>query len=372
MNNILRCKEIYSELEYMINTCFNYKKRSDYIVGSSYLSYKDNGKIIMSIVDKKSIENKIKVFNEHYYILKKGIYDITSNTIITNPSLEQFLDLPKELNIDYNKEILEQIKFEPYFPANFEPNSEVDRILKNNYLVSNGYIQLASDFVFILINNDNTNNQYSYLQIKIKDILHYISCLHDDIDESIEDLEETEYKKTVDEIENNDVKRQEEIEKFCSQPVQKQLRAIYFNMTNDELKEFSNKFDKAVFNLYPTKENEKSFLNHLIKIGGSKLIDYKTHLIRQYEAFGDMSKFLHKIYTDATFDINWEKWDTKDVEFVECKNKIIEFINKYLENGHDKNIIIQFQKEYKTYETIYPIIELAYMTNDKDIIKRVI
>ena len=325
----------------------------------------------MSIIDKKLIDNKIKVFNKHYDILKKGIYDITTNTIITNPSLEQFLDLPKELNIDFDKEILEQIEFQPYFPASFEPNSEVDRILKNNYLVSNGYIQLTPDFVFILINNDNTNNQYSYLQITIKDILHNIGWVYD-IDESIEDLEEALHKKVIDENEYNDIKRQKEIEKFCSQPLHTQLKAIYFNMSDDELKEFSNKFDKTVFNLYPIKEKEKSFISNLIKLGGSKLIIYKNHLLRQYNAFKDMNSFLDKIYLDAAFNINWEKWDTKDIEFIECKNKIKEFINKYLENGGDKNISIQFQKEYKVYETIYPIIELAYMTNDADIIKKVI
>ena len=367
MNNMSVCKEIYSELEYEINTNFNYKKRSNYAIGNSYLSYNDDGKFVMSIIDKKSIENKIKVFNEHYDILKKGIYDIATNTIITNPSLEQFLDLPKELNIDFEKEILEQIEFKPYFPANFEPNSDVDKILKNNYLVSNGYIQLTSDSIFILINDNNTNNQYSYLQITRNNILHYISCLHDDIDESIEDLEETEYKKIVDEIENNDVKRQEEIEKFCSQPVQKQLRAIYFNMTNDELKEFSNKFDKTVFNLYPTKERKECFLNHLIKIGDDKIKVYKNHLINQYEATNNLNKFIKKLYLDSVNNfINWEKWDNNDNEFIECKNILIHFLNEYINNGYDIKI------EFKVKETIYPIIELAYMTNDKDIIKKVI
>lgn len=371
MNDLLECKAICSELEYYMNTNFYSKKSNECIKGRSYLAYNDNGRIVMSNIDKKSIENKIKVFKNYYDILKKGLYDDSTKTIIIHPTLEQFLGLPKELNIDYNKEIMKQIEFEELFPVNFEQDSDIDRILETNYLVSNGYIQLTPDFVFILIDNNNTNNQYSYLQITKKDILHYVSCL-DDIDDSFEDLEESEYKKIAAKIENDFFKQQEEIDKFCSQPLQSQLRAIYFNMSDSELQKFAENFDKTVFNLYPTKENEVSFLNHLIKLGESRLIIYKKHLLRQYEACKNINDFLSKLYSDAIFSINWEKWDTKDVTFIDCKNKIIEFLNKYLENGYDKKISIQLPKAYKEYETIYPIIELAYMTNVKEIIKKVI
>src|SRR5574344_1144205 len=91
-------------------------KYTKVIFGAHYKAYVNNqDKLVLCSCNKKSIENRIKIYsmfnseftNERLYYRDYAYYKDYSPL-----SLEQFLGLPKELNLNFSKDILKQITFE--------------------------------------------------------------------------------------------------------------------------------------------------------------------------------------------------------------------------------------------------------------------
>ncbi len=79
--------------------------------GRYYKAYQVKNTLYLSQNDKKSIENRIAIYNK--YVVRLGCKQYYDYLYGVNEdfSLEKFLGLPKELGIDYSKKIIRQLKF---------------------------------------------------------------------------------------------------------------------------------------------------------------------------------------------------------------------------------------------------------------------
>lgn len=127
-----------------------------FVFGARYKAYLNNdNKYVVCSCEKKSIENRIKLYKQQFELNGEWkYYDYVYDKHIDNPSLEYFLGLPKELNIDYSKDIVSQITFEDkichrccgvdyqYLIQQEHSKKQVDKrrdLEKENYFISKGF-----------------------------------------------------------------------------------------------------------------------------------------------------------------------------------------------------------------------------------------
>lgn len=365
----LSIEEIYKEeidlAKSIVVKVQQYKNKIPYntvVFGTKYKAYLNNdGKFVVCSCEKKSIENRIKLFNKQYFVAMNKqwkYFDYVYNKHIDNPTLECFLGLPKELNIDYSKDVIPQITFEDEichrccgvdYQFLIQPEDakiKVDRrreIEKENYFISKGfhYVPLYKKSYLIideLKDEDKKELLFEFNEFPIKEKV----CVG--------------YQKFIDNP--NKEKQIEDIKAIMEMPVDIQLYILYVDKR--ALKTAMQSFKSEDFEIFD--KIEQVCNKKVRKLQEKYLMDFPNSTSPAYELkklydiiqdeFENYNDFLY-IVNDGCDELNEDEKD----EF-ERLSKLEEILTKYLEQYIDYGGDVFIQ--YYNYENIvdYPFLEL--------------
>ena len=121
------------------------KKEMGIAYGKYYKAYKIKDRFILPYSDKKSLINRVAIFEKYAVRLEHKQYYDSIYGINEDFTLEKFLGLPKELNIDYNKKIILQLKFSRRLDRKIDPKEpfEIEKTnLYNKKVKENAYKEI--------------------------------------------------------------------------------------------------------------------------------------------------------------------------------------------------------------------------------------
>lgn len=121
------------------------KKEFNICYGKYYKAYQIRDKYILPYNDKKSIINRVYIYEKYAVRLGHKQYYDSIYGINEEFTLERFLGLPKELNIDYNKKIISQLKFSRRLARKIDPKEpfEIEKTnLYNKKIKENAYKEI--------------------------------------------------------------------------------------------------------------------------------------------------------------------------------------------------------------------------------------
>lgn len=367
----------------------NYSLRLKYskvVFGAHYLAYKnDDNNLVLCSCDKKSIDNRIKLYdlyqeeftNENLYYRDYSYYKDYSPL-----SLEQFLGLPKELNIDYTKDTLNQISFEDNIchrccgvdyewiipqknPFNYKSVAKQVRnarrdLEKENYFISKGFLYIPTIIISYVLVDELSAEAKEILRPKLEDFL-----IRDKYYIGPNQFEANKYK----------YKQISEINNFLSLPLDIQLKFLYRNYTQEERIKLANSFDKTLLNLANecSRETEKAVNTFEMKSIDKKVRDLQSFYTKSFPISTSPLEDIIKLYEEG-LQFDYMYYDVDEVflsteekqQYYDFCKEIIPFLNLYIDLGGDINISLKTQLD----DIVEPIKYLILLTKDNDLMQK--
>jgi len=349
-----------------------FKMRTDkWLFGKKYKAYynEDVKRYVLCECELFSLSARLEMYRiyKHEFMNPKCLYrDHIERKEYSILTLKDFLGLPDELNIDYEKDIRPQIRLDGFMchrccGFNYEwnlpvPNPENLKSLKNkvkdckreiekeNYFISKGihYVPvLQKSYVIVDALDDK---QKEYLKLSLEDF-------------DIKDKWCVGYQQFV---ENEDKDKQiAEIKKFLELPLDVQLKFVYRNYTIEERDEIANKFDKRYLCLTSTYTSEYSRAVHLedIKNIDKRIRDLQSEYLKELSPTTDPTELIKTLYY-ATINKEWSEDEVKEM---------IYFLNMYTQTNAPVKITCEDNED----DIIYPLHQLAMKTRDEDVINKI-
>lgn len=361
-------------------------KYSKFVFGAHYKAFvNDKGKLVLCSCEKQSILNRIKIYNTYkkefsnenlYY--KDYVYDKEYSPL----TIEQFLGLPKELEIDYKKDIITQIVFEDNIchrccgvdyewiipeknPFHYKSLAKKTRnarrdLEKENYFISKGILYIPVVKVsYVLVD---------VLEEKAKEILK----------PTIDDFPIREqvcvgYMK----FEPNKDKDKEvaEINQFLSLPLDLQLKVLYRNYDNKSVEKIPDTYDKSLLNLTNefSSRTGRAVNIYEMKSIEKKVRDLQTYYLKDFPLSTSPLSLIKELYNEAlNYDEMYYGYEDISIEdsfyraYTNFCNEIIPFLNKYLDLDGDVHISFINQDN----ELVEPIKYLIILSRDKNLMIR--
>jgi len=346
-------------------------KTNKWLFGKRYKAYfnEDVNKYVLCECELFSLSARLEMYRiyKHEFMNPKYLYrDCVEKKEYEILTLKDFLGLPDELNIDYEKDIRPQIRLDGFMchrccGFNYEWNLPVSNpenlkslknkvkdcrreIEKENYFISKfiHYVPiLQKSYVIVDALNDE---QKDYLKLRLEDF-------------DIKDKWCVGHQQFV---ENEDKEKQiAEVKKFLELPLDVQLKFVYRNYTIEERDEIANKFDKRYLCLTSTYTSEYCRAVHLddIKNVDRRVKDLQGVYLKDLAPTTDPTELVKTLYY-ATINKEWSEEDVKDMKY---------FLNMYIRSNAPSEINCGDDE----YDIKYPLYELALKTEDSELVYNV-
>ena len=344
-----------------------------FVFGAKYKAYLNNdNRYVVCSCEKKSIENRIKLYKQQFELNGEWkYYDYVYDKHIDNPTLEYFLGLPKELDIDYSKDIVSQITFEDNIchrccgvdyqfltKKGKKTNDKRRDIEKENYFFEKGFHYVPiykKSYVLLdeLCDEDKENLQFDLNDFNVKDKV----CVG--------------YQTFID---NPDKENQiEQLKKFLTLPLDKQLNALYIDhkelrneltLFKDSDYDFYNKIEQ-VCNKKVRELQSKHTYNFPVSTSPAYLLTQFYRMLIE-DGFDYMTENYEYVSEREIEDFTNEEYNNYN-QYLKFVNLITKLLNQYINFGGDTEITY-YGKDKKPNK---PFTDLLFLINDKKIADRV-